>query len=53
MSEKQKKRRTITAVREWKIVTEAADKHGVTGDSTVYDLVEKLRDAALAEVASQ
>ena len=43
-------RRTMTAVRRLKIVKESVVLTGVAGTDTVDELVERLRDQAIAEI---
>lgn len=47
------KRRQVTAVRTWKIVRDAVKATDTGHDATVGAFLEKLRDAALEEVANQ
>ncbi len=53
MGEAKKTRRSITAVRQWKIVVDAMVQHNVGVDEPVHVLIEKLQNAALDEVANQ
>ena len=52
MTDKAPKRRKITAVRRLKIVKEAIESTGLGYDRSINELVEELRDAAIAEIES-
>ena len=53
MTEAKPKRRSITAVREWKVVGSAVDKYDLGEGDTIGDLMLQLERAALNEVASK
>ena len=48
-----KKRRTITAVRRWKIVDESVTMLGLPSTATVEEFLTALKEEALEEVASK
>jgi len=48
-----KPRRSITAVREWKVVGAAVENNGLSTEDTIGTLMSKLEKAALNEVASK
>jgi len=52
-SKETKKRRSITAVRRWKIVDESATKLALHGTATVDEFLTALKEEALQEVASK